>query len=342
MSRTSESHLLLVISVILSIVIGLSTATKLRIAVWSNLGYLNLSQAGVQNWADSRLLQAQARFERGLALAPNQNTALGLAHTLLLLGDHTGALKLWREYAANAEELLIHGHLAAAQANLDLALGWYSGAAGVAETWSDPYFYVGLTLARLEHPEVAKSAFRSAVDVNNFKLVGRSDAYTELADVMASLTAPPDWTEAEPFLRMALDLDDFRIHAHAIDRTRYLYGEALRQQQQKSKAMQQYEAVVANMPSHYLARLRLAQLVWSLDQDVTHAEALLKECIAIENNALHCYLELGRIYRAVGRSSEALAMFREVLRIQPDHQQAQNIIQSLQENVEGLSADVLD
>lgn len=81
-------------------------------------------------------------------------------------------------------------------------------------------------------------------------------------------------------------------------------------------AANQYRDILAEMPDAAFSRALLSDILVKQNRP-SEALALLNEGIAIDGNAAVLHRERGRIYDRLGRNGEAIAAYREYLRLSP-------------------------
>jgi tetratricopeptide (TPR) repeat protein len=113
-----------------------------------------------------------------------------------------------------------------------------------------------------------------------------------------------DWAAAAASFQHAIEIDPNSPDAHAG------YGELLTAEGRFSEALGEMQRARALDPLAPPRRSTVAMVLFYQGR-YTEAEAELKEILAISNNTSVAKFMLGRLYAAMGRTDEALALFAE-------------------------------
>lgn len=169
-----------------------------------------------------------------------------------------------------------------------------------------------------------------------------------------------DWDEAEGYLKKAISIDETMGAAHyelgilynrksdtpnaeaelakAVElnpneaRFWYAYGEIFRLQDRSEDAMNAYRKAVALDPPHPKAAAKLSMLLID-EKDYDGAEKVLTVAIRKDGKNATNYLNLGMVYAAKRKSSQAIEMFQKFLELappaDPDRKRAKEAINEL-------------
>jgi tetratricopeptide (TPR) repeat protein len=136
------------------------------------------------------------------------------------------------------------------------------------------------------------------------------DNVANLKEIANLLIQGNDFARARPHLQkvVAIQPDDLapkQSLARALDATGDLEG-----------ATQQYRDILAAMPEAHLSRALLSDLLMRRNRPA-EAIALLDQGLAADPNAGLLHREKGRVYDRLGRGAEAVASYREYVRLSP-------------------------
>lgn len=166
--------------------------------------------------------------------------------------------------------------------------------------------------------EVGATAFRLEKGPTRpqFPLPLQADIYRQWGDFWAN-QQPPDWGQALGFYELALDDGSF-ADGDGLFLTRRQRARAWRGLGQIDEAIAEWEALLQLRPQDYNVLLDLATTNWQFLDEFAAAEAYYQQAIAIDPQPIWAYRGLGLMYERHRRTADALAMFAEVLRRQPN------------------------
>jgi tetratricopeptide (TPR) repeat protein len=144
------------------------------------------------------------------------------------------------------------------------------------------------------------------------------DDYQGLGHVGGCLGDLGRYSEAESYLRRALDLADDAI-------THYDLAFVLTRQGRANDAIAEYERALARDPTHVKARTNLAVNLVNVGQ-IDRASRELMRVLAIDPDNASAHTNLGLVLAQQGNLDRAAREFREALRIDPTQAQARTAL----------------
>lgn len=291
-------------------------------AAQTNLAFLRLNRALAEGGAE--LAPAVATLQEAASHDPRTGVQHGLALALYAADQREQALQVWAALPDGAERVLAWGHQAAGAGAYTDALRLYGYVQQLAPELADGYFYSGRVYAQQQQPTQARQAYLAASERSAF-------LYTSLSDIYYHLALLPETTagEAQHYLQQAVTADTFTNTSDEGD-ARFRYAELLQQAGDPAAALVQYEWVAAHQPRNYRAWLATGRLSWLVHQDAARAEAALLVAREIAPDRPAPYRRLAEIYAATGRTTEAIALYRRVLRLDPNDNQTRRALQALE------------
>lgn len=297
----------------------------------ANLGAVELSALYTAAPSNTTAQRAETYYRQALAWGGERPSYLrGLGYALNAQGRTGAAADLWRQVEGSAERFMLQGYLARLAGDYASSLKWYATAAAVTPDLADPHFFVGVAADQLGDSAAAEAAFRTALSATHYDVVGTSDINAQLAGVIARRSSPPAWQGVADLLAQALAADDFRSPLSPRGQARFWYAEALRQQGRIDDAIVQLSSLVTDDATEYWGRLRLADLLKNRRGEVSQAETLLTQALAVAPERTQAYLALGLLYQETGRNDAAIPLFRRVLELEPNNAEALRRLAQLQ------------
>jgi len=294
-----------------------------------NLGLLLLAE---HHWRDAR-----AEFNWILRRTPDSAEAyFNLGRVAHGLKDHAGAIAAYAQAITlrdgNYPEALLNTGLAyARQKDYAAAAQSYRTAIALRADYSSAWYNLGLTLKRQGDLQGAMDAFHTALQhdpsyskawYNLGVIHSKAGRDTEAVDAYrAAIRIKPHYTRAKVNLAVKLtgldQLDEaIRLYNEVLDRddTYTLawsnLGLAYLRTKQSALAEEAFRKVVSLDPEDSNGKLYLAR---SLLAQNKHEEAIsrLTEAIDQDTSNPKLRMELGRVYQAAGRQSEAVDAFNK-------------------------------
>ena len=109
----------------------------------------------------------------------------------------------------------------------------------------------------------------------------------------------------------------------------YLKGEIFRNTNEPARARQAYLAVLMNVPEHYPALVRLADLAWDIDRDGATAVALWERARKVNPGVGWAYQQLAKFYLQTGDEDAASESLTQLLQVEPENAWAVEQLQRL-------------
>lgn len=175
----------------------------------------------------------------------------------------------------------------------------------------------------------AEATLREAIAINP----GHAAFHYHLANVLKDSGRTG---EAITALERALS-----INSHFFDAL-YLLGILQVAQDNFVPAEKALREALAYQPAHAGCYFQLGKLLWNRrrQSDWPEAEAAFRMAIKLDPANADAHINLGGILHTQGMDTEAIQLYREALRLNPDHAIARHLLQSLeQERVETTAAD---
>lgn len=288
----------------------------------ANWGAVALNHAAVEGGYDRAT--AVLTGATGLSRDTRAWRALGFAQTGQ--GNEAAAQAAWAQAPLLVDEFMLWGARAQREEAFATAVTWYGRAAALAPTAAEPWYQMGLAYEAAGQPVEATAAYAEGLRRPEMSEAGRSDFLFQLGRMAR---AAEDANGALAYLDNAIRQDDFRIdgqqeQAHQIRADLLLAAGRLRE------AAEAYAWVLQRQPLNYWANIRLANLRLELESDVAAAEALLQTAVTSEPQRKWAFRELGQLYESNGRIADAIAMYEQVLILDPNDSLAQNRLTALQ------------
>jgi tetratricopeptide (TPR) repeat protein len=303
----------------------------LSVAGWANyfrvnIGFVMVNQALATQSKHRSILKAVEWFERaGVASAGR-----GLGFALSTLGHEEQARAAWKQAGEDEGDFLIRGKGARELGDYEMAITWFERAIVANSNFADAWYELGLSYELLGDSEKAIATYEQGLTKTEFVQVGPSDIYQRLGFVYARLVDDVDLETALNYYDQALLKNNFgSIQDEA--RTHYFKAEALRQSNQITEAIAEYELVIAQQPKNYWAHVRLGFLIWNTQQNAGAAETLFLQALALDDQQKVAYHGLGVVYKETGRNTEAIQIYQKLLALDPTDTNAQEALATLEQ-----------
>lgn len=226
--------------------------------------------------------------------------------------------------------LLAWGAKEQAEGDNDAALLWYTWAAERDAQSADALYFVAVAHEALAQPYAARAALQQALERSRFSAIGPSDVYARLAQAETQLEEPVKWENVLAATTTALELGHFAEASYEEVRAHYLLGEALRNLNDAAAALEAYGWVVMNEPTHYWAHLRYGELLWDVDRNRQQAESVLRHALMLDESHPAAYLRLANVLAEADEIDSAIALYQQLLQINPNHTLAKTRLGKLQ------------
>lgn len=290
--------------------------------LWSNAGFLLLSH--VKSTASS--LQPQQNIEtksqqllHRAAGTDNDNLSAhrGLGWLYAIQGEKEKAADEWLIGGYRVTDFAERGEVLRTVMSYEDAITWYGWATWLKPELGDLWYNIGFIYEKLESWDKVVKAYEYGLSLSLVE-IGESDIYYRLGKVLYEKIAQPDPDAALKFLDTAIDQDWFVMQSHAVE-AHMLRARILRDFKRELEALHDYEWVIAQQPDHYWAYVSAGTLYWQSYENAVRAESLLMTAITILPERPEAYLRLGRLYQDVGRLTEAIKLFEQVIDFDPQN-----------------------
>lgn len=326
---------------LLCLLLALAVARPLAGRLYLNTGLLQLGRAyGPEaTWSGTApdpaaAVQAETLLREALAVFPVDGTAWrGLGFALAAQGREAEARAAWGHIAGLAGKFACDGESARQAGRYDEALAWYARAAAIAPDVGEYAYREASLHDRLEEWDAAIAAYERAGDAPSSPAAGRSAAYYRAGFAFHWRFAPPRLDEALAAYDAALALDDFADARDAAD-AHHQRGEIYGRQGDVQSAIAEYRQAIALDPDHAWAHLRLGAALYQLDGAMSPAESEMLQALALwpdDPSRKWPYRFLADLYRQAGRVEEAIAAYRQVVRIDAQDEWAQAMLRELEQ-----------
>lgn len=323
------NRVLLTVVLLLLILIMIVLWTDIRNLVWVNAAMLELTRPIMDLSVDDEV-QSARRAEILIRQATsstngNNSAMIGLGYALVIQGREDSAIDVWKNAGVKAEDLIARGEQERKADRYFQAAEWFRRASLLDPTLGDSWYYLGWMYGKTDQRQSAIQAFAHAQSLT-LEDVGLSDIFYQKGKTYIQFTKPVDFDLALESLNLALNTNQFSIPFNEID-AHFQRGDVYRMTGFPQEAIQEFEWVINNKPNFYYAFMRLGYLVWNVDQDETKAEELFRSALEIDSNRFPAYLGLAIIFQESGRDLDALEMYQEVLKYNPENEFAKHQIE---------------
>lgn len=322
-----HARLMLGLLLLVFMVIILRAATLQAMTV-RNTGVLAFNHSATIPEVDlEHLAVAESRLATAVTLNPaHQSSRRLLGYAYLARGQEDAALDTWRKVSNIGIELVDHGRQLEEDGDLAGALQWYERAAAVQPDLPDGWRRAGAVLELNEAWQAAIDTYAAGADASN-----SSDLYFLLANALLQHTDPVNWAHVLSATEQAITLNSFNGDYNA-SQVHYVRGLSLLELGQPAAAKDSFLTVLKTRPDHYWTNIRLGRLVWELDGDAAAAETFLRAAIASNRNSKWAYRDLAALMMSTGRQADAVDLYGQVLKLDPDDSIARERLAELRPN----------
>lgn len=178
---------------------------------------------------------------------------------------------------------------------------------------------LGTLLYQTRRMGPAEAALREALSLNP----GHAAIHYHLANVLKDTGRA---VEAISELERALAINSQFFDAH------YLLGMLQIDRENYDPAEKALRQALAFQPAHAGCYYQLGKLLWNRRRksDWPEAEAAFRMVVKLDPANVGAHVNLGGILHTQGKDAEAIQIYREALRLQPDHPTARHLLQSLE------------
>lgn len=294
--------------------------------LWHNVGWVWLDRVSNMDSVAAETVADGVRWlQQGVNHFPGDMTmwrALGFAQ--LARGDEDQARTAWRYVLGMENEFVAWSQEALRQGQIEETAIWLARAQTVAPDSALVWYYWGLFHVGQGDEKAAAAAFQTA-----YMAKGASELKSSL-DLQTGLLllAGEDAYQTDTvtsLLEAAIEADTFvqpweRVEAH------YQLGDAFYRMGCFTEARTQFEYVLNLEPTHYRAKIRLAESVWSASNNWQLAQIFLEEAIALRPENKWAYKVWAAIMVDSGQLDKAKSIYQQVVQLDGADQTAINFL----------------
>ena len=283
---------------------------SIRVGFFRNSGMLMLNQA-----FSSSFQQKQNILRESIILfkyAYMEETG-GLFQTLLGRSNihHSNEFRY-----SIAQDFYHRGEVTEKLGNIKQSRNWLQYTSQLSVTSELDLYYQGLSYLRLLKWTDAQNVFEQAVKVTDYPTASSSLYY--LGWLYQWHNEPRRLEEALSSYQLALNLDKFESNYEKSE-TYYHKGEILRWSGRNTEEIiSDLENAIELAPNHVAAHTLLGMVYYEQFKDVTLAEHEIYIAIKLNPKYKWAYIYLGDIYSTEGQYENAIQMYQDALKIDPN------------------------
>lgn len=291
------------------------------IAMDSTDAHLYVSRAKAY-FANEQIGQAMVDINKALQLDPNNvETYLLLADVYYTLGDQDNiASTLNRAAEVNsldARPLVKLAELNLLQQNYNLAFGYVDKALGLSPYNPRAYFVKGMCFMAAQQD--------TANALKNFQLASEQDAnFYDPVEQISRIYAVQQPPYALDYLRKA------QHQFPDITTTRYELALYLQSHGEPEEALLHYDTLLMQNPENYIVLFNKGYVNYVYLEDNQTALEYFNQALAVNPSYLDALYNKGRVLEQMGDYSQAMSIYKEVLKTRPDYQLAIDAINRVQ------------
>ena len=281
--------------------------------------YVNRAKA---YFANEQIGQAMVDINKALQLDPNNvETYLLLADVYYTLGDQDNiASTLNRAAEVNsldARPLVKLAELNLLQQNYNLAFGYVDKALGLSPYNPRAYFVKGMCFMAAQQD--------TANALKNFQLASEQDAnFYDPVEQISRIYAVQQPPYALDYLRRA------QQQFPDITTTRYELALYLQGHGEPEEALLHYDTLLMQNPENYIVLFNKGYVNYVYLEDNQTALEYFNQALAVNPDYLDALYNKGRVLEQMGDYSQAMSIYKEVLKTRPDYQLAIDAINRVQ------------
>ena len=281
--------------------------------------YVNRAKA---YFANEQIGQAMVDINKALQLDPNNvETYLLLADVYYTLGDQDNiASTLNRAAEVNsldARPLVKLAELNLLQQNYNLAFGYVDKALGLSPYNPRAYFVKGMCFMAAQQD--------TANALKNFQLASEQDAnFYDPVEQISRIYAVQQPPYALDYLRRA------QQQFPDITTTRYELALYLQSHGEPEEALLHYDTLLMQNPENYIVLFNKGYVNYVYLEDNQTALEYFNQALAVNPSYLDALYNKGRVLEQMGDYSQAMSIYKEVLKTRPDYQLAIDAINRVQ------------
>ena len=291
------------------------------IAMDSSDAHLYVSRAKAY-FANEQVGQAMVDINKALQLDPNNiDTYLLLADVYYALGDQDNiASTLNRAVEINsldARPLVKLAELNLLQQNFNLAIGYVDKALGLSSYNPRAYFVKGMCYMAAKQDTVNA--------LKNFQLASEQDAsFYDPVEQISRIYAVQQPPYAMDYLRKAQQqFPDYPT-------TRYELALYLQSHGEPEEALLHYDTLLMERPDNYIVLFNKGYVNYVYLEDNKAALDYFNQALAVKPDYLDAKYNKGRVLEQMGDYSQAMEIYKEVLKDRPDYKLAIDAVNRVQ------------
>ena len=291
------------------------------IAMDSTDAHLYVSRAKAY-FANEQVGQAMVDINKALQLDPNNiDTYLLLADVYYALGDQDNiASTLNRAVEINpldARPLVKLAELNLLQQNFNLAIGYVDKALGLSSYNPRAYFVKGMCYMAAKQDTVNA--------LKNFQLASEQDAsFYDPVEQISRIYAAQQPPYAMDYLRKAQQqFPDYST-------TRYELALYLQSHGEPEEALLHYDTLLMEHPDNYIVLFNKGYVNYVYLEDNQAALDYFNQALEVKPDYLDAKYNKGRVLEQMGDYSQAMEIYKEVLKARPDYQLAIDAVNRVQ------------
>ena len=291
------------------------------IAMDSTDAHLYVSRAKAY-FANEQVGQAMVDINKALQLDPNNiDTYLLLADVYYALGDQDNiASTLNRAVEINpldARPLVKLAELNLLQQNFNLAIGYVDKALGLSSYNPRAYFVKGMCYMAAKQDTVNA--------LKNFQLASEQDAgFYDPVEQISRIYAVQQPPYAMDYLRKA------QQQFPEYPTTRYELALYLQSHGEPEEALLHYDTLLMEHPDNYIVLFNKGYVNYVYLEDNQAALDYFNQALEVKPDYLDAKYNKGRVLEQMGDYSQAMEIYKEVLKARPDYQLAIDAVNRVQ------------
>ncbi len=291
------------------------------IALDSNDAHLYVNRARAY-FANEQIGQAMVDINKALQLDPNNvDTYLLLADVYYTMGDQDNIASTLNRAAEintlDARPLVKLAELNLLQQNFNLAIGYVDKALGLSSYNPRAYFVKGMCYMAAKQDTV--SALR------NFQIASEQDAsFYDPVEQISRIYAVQQPPYAMDYLRKA------QQQFPDIPTARYELALFLQSHGEPEEALLHYDTLLMQRPDNYIVLYNKGYVNYVYLEDNQAALDYFNQTLALKPDYLDAKYNKGRVLEQMGEYAQAIDIYKEVLKTQPDYRLAIDAINRIQ------------
>ena len=281
--------------------------------------YVNRARAF---FANEQIGQAMVDINKALQLDPNNvDTYLLLADVYYTMGDQDNIASTLNRAAEintlDARPLVKLAELNLLQQNFNLAIGYVDKALGLSSYNPRAYFVKGMCYMAAKQDTV--SALR------NFQIASEQDAnFYDPVEQISRIYAVQQPPYAMDYLRKA------QQQFPDIPTARYELALFLQSHGEPEEALLHYDTLLMQRPDNYIVLYNKGYVNYVYLEDNQAALDYFNQTLALKPDYLDAKYNKGRVLEQMGDYAQAIDIYKEVLKTQPDYRLAIDAINRIQ------------